>query len=130
VASPELIASGQAAAIAGWESVSLHLSSAPWGLRHVLVTVDAAGTLLSGGDTVLLEHEEQRDGAAVTVYDSHSVGGRFEPDGSFRGTRWHTRTERVGEGEETTTSTPLPPSQDDIAALNRLVAEMLKRAPR
>ena len=128
VASPELIASGQADAIAGWESIKLHLS-ALHGLRHILVTIDAEGELLSAGDTVLFQHEERRADALVTVYDSESIGGRYWPDGSFTGTRWQTRTEHHEEGHETYSSTPSSPSAEDIAALNRLVAELLRRAP-
>src|SRR5688500_6803229 len=95
VASAELVASGKADAIAGWDSLVVHLSDAD-GLRHVMLTLDAAGTVISGGDGVLFQHEEQRGGELWQIYDHQNIGGRFESDGSFRGTRWHTHTEQHG----------------------------------
>ena len=129
VASAEQIANGTAGPIAGWVSVAVYLSDPEAGLRHVLITLDADGKLLSGGDTILLERREQRGGVMVTIYDQESIGGRFEDDGSFRGTRWRTRTERIGDEDDEgqTTSTPSPPTDDETAALRRLVDDVLKR---
>ena len=131
VASPELIASGKADAIAGWESLTVYLSDPAAGLRHVLITLDGNGTLLSGGDTVLFQREEQRGRDLVTIYDQESVGGRFEEDGSFRGTRWITHTEQIGDDDENaqTTSLPSPPSEQDVASLRAIVEAVLRRAP-
>jgi hypothetical protein len=129
VASPDLIASGKADAIAGWQSVSINLSDPCSGLRHILITLDADGKLLSGGDSILLERQEQRGDVMVTIHDQESIGGRFEDDGSFRGTRWRTRTEKIGDADEEgqTTSTPSPPTHEETAALRRLVDDVLKR---
>ena len=130
VASPELIATGQADAIAGWDSIAVNLS-APAGMRNVLITLDAADRLLAAGDNVLFQRSEQRGRDTVTIYDQESVGGRFEQDGSFRGTRWVTRTEQIGDDHEHahTTQLPSPPSAADVAALRVLVDAVLKRAP-
>jgi hypothetical protein len=133
VASPELIASGKADAIAGWHSIMIHLSAGDAGLRHVQLTVDADGKLLSAGDHVLLERKERRGDLIVTIYDQQSIGGRYADEGSFHGTRWATHTEQdnahAGEEPEIT-STPSEPSHEDIMALNVLVAEVLRRAPK
>jgi hypothetical protein len=57
------------------------------------------------------------------------VGGRFEADGSFRGTRWlSTGPEPVDEEPPAWESTPSEPSESDVAALSALVQEMLRRA--
>lgn len=131
VASPELIAAGKADAIAGWDSITVNLSDPAHGLRHVLITLDGAGTLLSGGDSVMFHREEQRGGELWNIYDHENVGGRFEADGSFRGTRWRSRTEHLGDDDDpkASTSTPSPPSEDDVARLRALVAWVLARAP-
>lgn len=129
VASPEILASEAGSAIAGWDSVMLYLSAGTAGLRVLQITLDATGELLSAGDNVLFQRQERRGGRAITVYDSESIGGRFWPDGSFQGTCWHSRTEEDEEGEESTTATPSQPTEEDIANLKRLVAELLRRAP-
>jgi hypothetical protein len=130
VASPQQIADGSAAAIAGWDSITVYLS-AHGGLRHVMVTLDADDRLLSGADAVLFSRTEQRAGVEVTIYDHENIGGRFERDGSFRGTYWQTRTEQVGDDDEGAVSqaTPFPPTDAQTAALRRLVADVLRRAP-
>ena len=131
VASAEQLASGTAGPIAGWESLSVNLSDVQFGLRHVLVTLDAAGRVISGGDWVLFQHQERRGEATITVSDHHNIGGRFEDDGSFRGTTWRSRSEQSGDQEEATMieSTPSPPTAEQITALTRLVAEVVRRAP-
>ena len=131
VASPELVASGKADAIAGWESLTVNLSDPVAGMRHVLITLDANGTLLSGGDMVLFQREEQRGRDLVTIYDQENVGGRFEEDGSFRGTRWITHTEQIGDDDENahTTSLPSPPSEQDVASLRAIIDAVIRRAP-
>ena len=131
VASPQLVASGEADAIRGWDSITVHLSDVGSGLRHVLITLDADDRLLSASDTVLYERREQRGRHVVTIYDHENVGGRFEEDGSFRGTRWVTRTEQIGDDDQNahTTSLPSPPSAADEASLRALVEAVLKRAP-
>jgi hypothetical protein len=130
VASAEQLASGTAGPIAGWQSLSLHLS-VPEGSRHLLITVDAAGKLLSAGDHVMLVTSQRRDGKVFNIYDHESVGGRFAEDGSFHGTRWITHTEQEDGADDdaaTMTSTSSKPSEEDITALNRLVADVMTRA--
>jgi hypothetical protein len=100
-------------------------------MRHVLVTLDGDGKLLSASDLVLFRRQEQRGRHVVTIYDQENVGGRYEPDGSFHGTRWHTRTEQIDDDEEHAqmTSLPSPPSASDVAALRALVDDVIQRAP-
>ena len=131
VASAEQLATGTAGAIAGWESLSVNLSDGPAGLRHVLVTLDETGKLLSAGDNVLFSRIEHRDGVEVIVYDHESIGGRYEDDGSFRGTCWVSQSEQRDDSDEATvlSSTPSPPLPEHVAALTRIVAEVMRRAP-
>ncbi len=132
VASAEQLEAGTADAIAGWHSLSVHLSDPPRGLRHVLVTLDEHERLVSAGDWVLFSRVETRDGAGITVHDHHNIGGRFEPDGSFRGTVWETRSEqRDNEAEDAApiSSTPSVPTPDQVEALRRLIADVITRAP-
>jgi hypothetical protein len=133
VASAAQLTAGTADAIAGWESLSVNLSDGPAGLRHVLVTIDAMGKLISAGDNVLFSRIERRDGVEVIVYDHQSIGGRYEDDGSFRGTCWVSRSEQRDDSDEATilSSTPSAPAPEQIAALSTLVAEVMRRsAPR
>lgn len=131
VAPTELVESGQADAIAGWESIRVYLSDAARGLRHVLITLDAGGTLLSGGDTVMFHRVEQRGSELWNIYDHEHIGGRFEADGSFLGTRWHTHNEHVGDDDEpaTTVSAPSTPTAEEIEKLRGLVNWVIARAP-
>ena len=131
VASAELIASGKADAIAGWESLVVHLSDAVHGLRHVLITLDATGAVISAGDGVLFQREEERGAERWTIYDHENIGGRFEPDGTFRGTRWQSQTEQRGDDDEgaTVSSSPATPSTEDVERLRALVAWVMDRAP-
>lgn len=130
VASPQLIAGGKADAIAGWDSITVYLSDVATGLRHVQITLDANDRLLSASDLVLFQRKEQRGRDEVTIYDQENMGGRFEEDGSFRGTRWVTHTEQIGDDDEhaQTTSQPSAPSAADVQALRALVDAVLKRA--
>lgn len=131
VASAELVAAGKVDAIAGWDSITVNLSDLEHGLRHVLITLDADGTLISGGDAVMFHREEQRGDELWSINDHHNIGGRFEPDGSFRGTRWVTHTESIGGDDEPKTSShsPSTPSDNDVAQLRALIAWVLERAP-
>lgn len=131
VASPQMLASGQAGPIAGWESLRVHLSHQA-GLRHLLVTIDERGALLSANDGVTLHREEMRGAECWNIYDHESLGGRFETDGSFRGTRWVTRTEQLGDDETaaTSSSTPSTPTPEDVERLRVLVAWVMARAPK
>ena len=127
VASPDLLAKGEAAAIAGWESIVVDLSDPGVGMRIAMVTLDADGRLLSASDAVMYRAEIA---PGVVEYVHENVGGRFEPDGSFHGTRWHTVTvERDGdEDTRETNATPSPPSETDVAGIRRVVADVLRRS--
>jgi hypothetical protein len=131
VASAEQIEKGTAGPIAGWQSITVYLSEPDYGLRHVLITLDENGQLLSGGDHVMFVRETTPDGIEATLTDHESVGGRFEPDGSFRGTYWKTTLESKPGGNEdesvTRSAKNRPPSDDEIAALRRIIADVLSR---
>jgi hypothetical protein len=132
VASAETLAGPTASAIAGWEQLVLQLSAGSAGLRTVLVVLDDIGTLLSASDSVLY-----RTGAPTGVAQTDpgailqlSIGGRFEEDGSFHGTRWHSvAVARDGEDPQWE-STPSEPSLEDVDGLRTLVAELMRRAVR
>jgi hypothetical protein len=142
VAPPEILSRPEGAAIAGWEQLTIDLSAGAAGLRHVLVVIDGRGRLLSANDTVLYRREIAQQGAGsdvapesvqsaaeeVAEYRHESIGGRFEEDGSFRGTRWVSESiERAGEAEPIE-STPSEPSAADVAELKALAAEVMRRA--
>lgn len=122
VASPEVLATPAGAAIAGWEQLVLDLSAGGTAMRVVHVILDGDGRPISASDTAFY-----RTGPAEIRQES--VGGRFEADGSFRGTRWLTAGPEPADDEPPDwESTPSKPSAADIAALRALVDEMLRRA--
>jgi hypothetical protein len=128
VASAAQLAAGTAGPIAGWQSVTVNLSEPAHGLRHVLVTLDEHGRLLAAGDHVMFVRETSPDGEA-TITDHESIGGRFEDDGSFRGTHWNSRLESRGGNDEdsvTTASSNRLPTEDEIARLRRIVERVLQ----
>ena len=90
-------------------------------MRHVLITLDEHGQLLSGSDHVMFVRETTPDGVEATLTDHESVGGRFEQDGSFRGTYWKMTLEslRVAMTDASIerNAENRPPSVDEIAAL-------------
>jgi hypothetical protein len=137
VAPPEILAAPTGSAIAGWEQISLDLSAGADGLRVVLVVLDADGVPLSASDAVLYRTgpdgaSPSEDGDAPAVIHQESVGGRFEPDGSFRGTRWHSVAVDPGGGSDELQweSTPSEPSASDVAGLRAMVADLMRRQPR
>jgi hypothetical protein len=133
VASAEQLAAGTAGPIAGWQSITVYLSEPAYGLRHVLITLDERGQLLSGGDHVMFVRETNpADDSEATLTDHESVGGRFEADGSFRGTHWKTTLES-GPGDAndesvTRSAEHRPPTMDEVAALRRIIEDVLSRA--
>jgi hypothetical protein len=134
VAPPEVLASPTGWAVAGWEQLVLHLTAGAAGSRTILVVLDAAGTLLSAGDSVLYHTSLSETPApsedAVALIRQESVGGRFEPDGSFHGTRWHSvAVDRGGEEDPEWESTRSEPSPDDVARLRIVVEELIRRQP-
>ena len=69
------------------------------------------------------------DGGVATLTDHESVGGRFEPDGSFRGT-WTLMTLECDPATDESVakkSEQRPPSETEVAALRRLADEVLRR---
>jgi len=133
VATAEQLAQGTAGPIAGWQSITLHLSEPVYGLRHVHITLDEQGRLLSGGDHVMFVRETNPDDdSEATLTDHESVGGRFEPDGSFRGTYWKTTLESgTGDANDesvTRSAEHRPPTADEVAALRRIIEDVLSRA--
>jgi len=139
VAPPEVLATPEGAAIAGWEQLTIELSAGAAGLRHVLVVLDAAGQPISACDWVLYRSEVPKrvdagDAASPIEYEievcHESVGGRIEPDGTFRGTRWRSvGIEPVGADEPQLESTPSEPSAADAESIKGLVAEVMRRLP-
>jgi hypothetical protein len=132
VASAEQLAQDTAGPIAGWQSVTVNLSEPAHGLRHVQITLDEQGQLLSGGDHVMFVRETTPDGSEATLTDHESVGGRFEQDGSFRGTCWKMTLESAPGGDEdasiTRSAAHREPTVDEVAALKRIIADVLGRA--
>ena len=132
VASAEQIEKGTAGPIAGWQSISVSLSAPEFGLRHILISLDENGQLLSGGDHVMFVRETApHDDSIATLTDHESVGGRFETDGSFRGTRWTTTLESAPDGGEessvTRSAEKRSPTDDEVAALRRIIDDVLTR---
>jgi hypothetical protein len=128
VASAEVRASPAGAAIAGWEELVLHLSAGSAGLRTIVVVLDGAGALLSASDAVLY-HTGPDHAAGPGAMLQLSIGGRFEDDGSFHGTRWHSvAVGRAGSDEPEWESTPSQPSEDDVDGLRKVVTELMRRA--
>jgi hypothetical protein len=130
VASAEQLAAGSAGPIAGWQTVTVHLSEPEYGLRHVLITLDEHGDLLAGSDHVMFVRATTPDGLEATLTDHESIGGRFEKDGSFRGTHGKTTLESRADDAEssiTRSAEQRPPTDIEIAALRRIVDDVLKR---
>jgi hypothetical protein len=114
-------------AIAGWESLVLELTAGPAGLRILQVLLDAEGQLLSASDHVLFRFEPGDQGGPVQIRQE-SIGGRFEPNGDFRGTYWLiTAPEPVDEEEPNWEMVPRKPTGDEVAALRQLVGEIVRR---
>jgi hypothetical protein len=131
VASAEQIEAGTAGPIAGWQSITVNLSEPDYGLRHVQVTLDETGALLAGGDHVMFVRETTPDGTEATLAEHEDIGGRFEDDGSFRGTHWHTFLEHGADEERSVTRSAehRPPTDEEVTRLRQIIAEILSRTP-
>lgn len=126
VAPPEILATPEGAAVAGWQQVVIHLSAPCVGLRTLLAVVDASGALLAANDGT---YERLSDDPPIVRHAS--IGGRFEIDGSFRGTRWFAEGPEAPEDEPSQLeSKRTEPTADETATLRALVDEMLRRRPR
>jgi hypothetical protein len=129
VASEAQLEEGTAGPIAGWQSVTVNFSEPEYGLRHVQITLDEHGKLLAASDHVMFVRETTPDGDA-TITDHESIGGRFEHDGSFRGTRWNSRLESRGVNDEdlvTTGASRRLPTENEIVTLRRIVEDVLAK---
>ena len=134
VASAEVLAGPTGWAVAGWEQLVLHLSAGADGLRTILVVLGPDGVLLSASDAVLYRTGASggappAGGEVPAMMLQMSVGGRFEDDGSFHGTRWHSVAAERGDEEPEWESTPSQPSPDDVDGLRAVVAELIRRQP-
>jgi hypothetical protein len=126
---PELAQTEHAAAIAGWDSLVIDLSDPPNGGRVVHVVLDGADRPISASDHVLVRFPHEAPAGMPVRMRQESVGGRLEVDGSFRGTYWDVSGLEPEDDEEPHwESIPRAPTEDEIAALKALVAEVLKRA--
>ena len=125
VAPPEITGKPEGAAIAGWEQLTVELSAAGRGMRHLLVVLDAQGTPVSANDMVMYSAELGGD----QVFFQENVGGRLEADGSFRGTRWRTLgVEGPKDEEARLDASPSQPTAAEVEALKALVAQILRRS--
>jgi hypothetical protein len=135
VAPPEILRTPAAAAIAGWQQLVLELSAGAAGLRVVLVLLDETGRAISASDAVLYGAQSAGTAAPVnpappTQMLQETIGGRFEPDGTFRGTYWRTGgPEPTDDQDPQWESTPREPTGAEVAALRALVADLLRREP-
>lgn len=133
VGPPEVLAKPEGAAIAGWEQLVIELSAGPAGLRIAMVVLDGAGQPISASDMVLyrtpITGAIGADSSGQDIeYIQESVGGRLEPDGTFRGTRWRTVGRAPADAEDPQLeATPSEPSAGDVAGIKALVADILSR---
>ena len=129
VASAAQIETGTAGPIAGWHNVIVNLSEPDFGLRHVQITLDETGKMLSASDHVMFVRETSADGLDLLLSDHENIGGRFEDDGSFSGTYWSTRlrSDPGSDDSETVSADHSAPTPEQIAALRVMAADMLHR---
>ncbi len=111
----------EAEAVAGWYSLIVDLSIPREGYRVTMATLDGT-TLLSGSDMVYRMTPE------ANVMES--LGGRFEADGTFRGTHWYCVLEPGAEEHTDPGSfTPREPSPAEARALRALLDDVCRRDP-
>ncbi len=126
---PAQQASALMAPVAGWETLILELSAGSAGLRILQVLLDATGQTLSASDHVLFR-SGPTGGPGPVLIRQESIGGRLEPDGSFRGTFWLvTGPEPVDEEDPQWEMRPREPTKEEVAVLKQLVAEVVRRRP-
>jgi hypothetical protein len=135
VTPPDRANDPSAAAIAGWDQLTVELSAGRDGLRHLLVVLDATGRPISAGDHVLTIRElsNESGGAPLNEYVHDSLGGRIEADGTFNGTRWHmvrvlAPDEDAGDEDPPSEARSAKPTEEEVSAIKVLVAEILRRA--
>jgi hypothetical protein len=107
-------------AIAGWSELVLDLSTGPTGSRVIQVVLDPADRPLAASDMVYFRPvpADRSD----SRHRQESIGGRFEEDGSFRGTCWIGTATGPAEDESLQWDlTPSQPVEEQVDALRRLV---------
>lgn len=128
-----VLASPEGGAIAGWEHAVVWLSAGTAGVRVVLVVLDESGRAISASDGVVYRNEiaiSGREGVPTVAWRQESLGGRLEPDGSFRGTHWvSTSIEEMDGTARDSQLTPSEPTDAEVAGLRALVDEVLRRLP-
>ena len=93
----------------------------------VQVLLDGDGRALSASDHVLFR-SPSRDDSGRPWMRQENIGGRFESDGSFRGTCWQVEGPEPAEDEPPRwTANPRAPTPEEIAGLAALVEEMRRR---
>lgn len=128
VGTPEVLASPEGAAIAGWSQVTLQLTAGRAGLRNLIIVLDAGARPIAASDHVLFwsPGDEPSDPGRIR---QESIGGRLEADGSFIGTCWLMTGPAPKDDEPPQwDSTHRPPTAAETAALRELVAELLARS--
>lgn len=126
VGSPEILATPHGSAIAGWEQLTVDLSAGAGGLRIILVVLDGDGRPISASDAVLYRIPDETSAAVRLLHES--IGGRIEPDGTFRGTYWRAEGTEPAEGEEPQWDmTHSEPTAAHISGLMALVADVVRR---
>lgn len=120
------------AGIADWEELVVELSAAAAGLRVILVTLDADGRPIMASDLVLHRRMITVEGSLPAIgpveVRQESIGGRFETDGGFRGTRWTAvGIEPADGGEVRWQMTPSTPAEAEVSALAALVRDLIAR---
>lgn len=129
VGTPDVLASPEGAAIAGWEQLTLHLAAGPAGLRILLVVLDAAARPVAASDHVLFWSPGEGPSEPRRIRQE-SIGGSLAADGSFRGTCWLvTGLEPENDEPPQWDSVSRQPTAAESAALVALAAELVARAP-
>jgi hypothetical protein len=129
VGTPDVLASPEGAAIAGWEQLTLHLPAGQAGLRILLVVLDASARPVAASDHVLFWSPGAHPWDPRQLRQE-SIGGRLEADGSLTGTCWlMTGPEPENDDPPRWESTPRQPTAAESAALLALVDELVARAP-
>jgi len=131
LAPPEIIDTPVGEAISGWQQLVVELSAGEAGMRVVMVLVDVDGRVISASDMVMLRTGAgEQEGRTATQYRHESIGGRFEEDGSFKGTRWHMLSTEMADGDDVVMDESIPsePEPQDVEALKALAKDVLMRA--
>lgn len=117
--------------LAGWSELVLELSAGAGGLRVLQVVLDAESRPIAASDLVYHPATSAQTSAASepALSRQESLGGRFEPDGTFKGTYWRGTAPAAGEVEAAAWQLlPNPPTPVQVEALRNLVAELVRRA--